>query len=510
MQCTSEFLTLHGLSLEENPTTYRTLKTLKHISKGSTIITSPSLACFPIPSMVNIRCNNCLEIPIEPLKTCSRCHKTFYCNVKCQKLAWSAHHKILCPIYKKEGNKVLDNDYMDEEMLRRVALRIEKYLKKKSYYETETVSLTSLTEKVNCETFLTLMSHREKRTPEQLEKFKAIAKNVFSDLDLQNITQDELITYLCRFSCNNFNLDDSQLFPFGEGTYSIGSLINHSCRPNAIMMYSIGQQTSSGPQILRSIENIKAGEEITISYIDVAMSRTSRQKLLNEKYFFKCQCSRCSSDNVSIDITEEERKVLVNIEQLTEMRNNEEINEKIIKDLLISQMQQNQMTNDPISSIISNIIITFLPHLTEETSKSDYIQTLEVLFNNIHTTITNQNFFTTSSLSSATKHFYDRIDLQQWRESWILGRYILAIYLLIYPRFHPIIGLHLFSLAKCMWNDAYKDKDKIVESYEIIKAAKKTLEITHGDGFENRMIVTQVMDLATNMQTELTEIERKK
>ncbi|CAG8454935.1 24281_t:CDS:2 [Dentiscutata erythropus] len=498
MQCLSEFLTLHGLTLEESPTKYRILKTLKHIPKGSTIITSPSLACFPILSMVNTRCDNCLEIPIESLKRCSRCHKAFYCNVKCQKLAWSAHHKILCPIYKKEENKTLDSDYMDEEMLRRVALRLDKYMKKKSYYEAEKISLIDLNEKINCETFLTLMSHREKRTPEQLEKFKTIAKNVFSDLDLQNITQDELITYLCKFSCNNFNLDDSQLFSFGEGTYPIGSLINHSCRPNAIMMYSIGQQISSGPQILRSIENIKAGEEITISYVDVAMSRTSRQKLLSEKYFFKCQCSRCSSNDVSIDITEEERKVLVNIERLTEIRENGEANEKIIEDLLISQMQQNPTTNDSISSLISNIIISLLPHLAEETLKSDYIQTLEVLFNKIHTTTTHQNLFTTSSLSSATKHFYDRIDLQQWRESWILGRYILAIYLLIYPRFHPIIGLHLFSLAKCMWNDAHKDKDKAVESYEIIKATKKALEITHGDGFENRKIVAQgILDAHT-------------
>ncbi|CAG8757475.1 12674_t:CDS:1, partial [Ambispora leptoticha] len=106
--------------------------------------------------------------------------------------------------------------------------------------------------------------------------------------------------------------------------------------------------------------------------------------------------------------------------------------------------------------------------------------------------------------------FYDRIELQQWRESWTLGRYILAIYLLIYPRFHPIIGLHLFSLAKCMWNDTCKDKDKIVESYEIVKATKKVLEITHGDGFENRKIIAQVMDLEINMQIELMEIEKKK
>ncbi|CAG8536490.1 19973_t:CDS:2, partial [Racocetra fulgida] len=378
----------------------------------------------------------------------------------------------------------LDSDYMDEEMLRRVALRIDKYLKKKSYYESEMISSTDLNEKINCETFLTLMSHREKQIPEQLEKFKTIATNVFSDLELQNITQDELITYLCRFSCNNFNVDD--------------------------MMYSIGQQTKDGPQILRSIENIKAGEEITISYVDVAMSRTSRQKLLREKYFFKCQCPRCCTDDISMDITEEERRVLVKIEQLTEKKDNEEEKEKIVENLLISQMQQNQMIKESISSFISRIIISLLPHLIGETSKADYIKTLEVFFNDMHTTITHPDLFTTSSLSLATRRFYDRIELQQWRESWTLGRYILAIYLLIYPRFHPIIGLHLFSLAKCMWNDTCKDKDKIVESYEIVKATKKVLEITHGDGFENRKIIAQVMDLEINMQIELMEIEKKK
>ena len=46
-------------------------------------------------------------------------------------------------------------------------------------------------------------------------------------------------------------------------------------------------------QIIKCIENINIGEEINISYIDLALDRSSRQEMLQKKYFFKCQCPRC-------------------------------------------------------------------------------------------------------------------------------------------------------------------------------------------------------------------------
>ncbi|CAG8442552.1 2331_t:CDS:10 [Diversispora eburnea] len=147
------------------------------------------------------------------------------------------------------------------------------------------------------------MSHRENLTPNQIEKYKIIAERVWSDLKFQNISKDDLITYLCKFSCNNFQLHDNQLFTYGEGVYPIGSFINHSCRPNSIVMYE-GEK-----QIIKSIEDIDEEEEITISYVDAAvMNRKSRQNLLKEKYFFSCQCSRCLVDFINIENDIEKNK----------------------------------------------------------------------------------------------------------------------------------------------------------------------------------------------------------
>lgn len=95
---------------------------------------------------------------------------------------------------------------------------------------------------------------------------------------------------LGRFGCNNFELHDSQLFPFGWGTFPVTSLFNHSCDPNLIIMMD------KDHQVLRAIRDVEIGEELCYSYIDVALSREERRKLLREKYFFECFCPKCGAE----------------------------------------------------------------------------------------------------------------------------------------------------------------------------------------------------------------------
>ena len=66
--------------------------------------------------------------------------------------------------------------------------------------------------------------------------------------------------------------------------------MNHSCTPNAVFNFE-------GPQLrVRSTEIIPAGEEITISYVDLAESFDWRQEELKSKYFFDCKCKKCEKE----------------------------------------------------------------------------------------------------------------------------------------------------------------------------------------------------------------------
>jgi len=66
------------------------------------------------------------------------------------------------------------------------------------------------------------------------------------------------------------------------------SAINHSCAPNAC-------QTFIGNKIyIRTTAFVPCGHEITISYIDCAMTTKRRRAELQGLYGFSCDCSRCS------------------------------------------------------------------------------------------------------------------------------------------------------------------------------------------------------------------------
>jgi hypothetical protein len=64
------------------------------------------------------------------------------------------------------------------------------------------------------------------------------------------------------------------------------SLANHSCVPNALIMFDGRYMT------LRALDPIQKGEQVFISYIDVTEPHDRGQELKN-RYFFTCQCEKC-------------------------------------------------------------------------------------------------------------------------------------------------------------------------------------------------------------------------
>lgn len=78
--------------------------------------------------------------------------------------------------------------------------------------------------------------------------------------------------------------------PVGLCFEPILALANHSCCPNAVVVFD-GRSVA-----LRALEQIKKGEQIFISYISTTDDRVTRQKDLKQRYFFDCQCERCSKD----------------------------------------------------------------------------------------------------------------------------------------------------------------------------------------------------------------------
>ncbi|PPR01650.1 LOW QUALITY PROTEIN: hypothetical protein CVT26_013111 [Gymnopilus dilepis] len=98
---------------------------------------------------------------------------------------------------------------------------------------------------------------------------------------------------------NGFAVDDEihdgdKLLPSQFNSYTavtkIGSRVNHSCTPNIFQEFS----TSSFSFQFEALSNIKAGEELFLTYIPLGAAVTERRAML-AKYGFVCHCTACDN-----------------------------------------------------------------------------------------------------------------------------------------------------------------------------------------------------------------------
>jgi len=75
--------------------------------------------------------------------------------------------------------------------------------------------------------------------------------------------------------------------PLGLCLSPTAAHLNHSCEPNAVIVFS-------GPLLsVRSLAPIQKDNEIFISYVDTTTTTPIRQDDLQSRYFFTCTCESC-------------------------------------------------------------------------------------------------------------------------------------------------------------------------------------------------------------------------
>ena len=111
--------------------------------------------------------------------------------------------------------------------------------------------------------------------------------------------------FMSRIMMNGFTISTLEQEGIGLGLYPGASMINHSCRPNAVQSFYFfpsefqRQETETNVPMLQitTCQKVKAGEEITISYCDNSAPRHMRRKELLNGYKFLCDCSWCGKTN---------------------------------------------------------------------------------------------------------------------------------------------------------------------------------------------------------------------
>ena len=87
------------------------------------------------------------------------------------------------------------------------------------------------------------------------------------------------------------DLSPARLFPHVNGTalFSVVCLMNHSCAPNALVVYGEGSHSA----VVIAQTDVAAGEELCINYIDVEEEEVAVRRAELAHYGFVCACARC-------------------------------------------------------------------------------------------------------------------------------------------------------------------------------------------------------------------------
>ena len=82
----------------------------------------------------------------------------------------------------------------------------------------------------------------------------------------------------------------------GFGLYRLLAKANHDCEPSCeAQAFNMADHTMD----LTARRPLRAGEELTIMYVDPKLPRSERRRRLASNYFFHCSCGRCERERDS-------------------------------------------------------------------------------------------------------------------------------------------------------------------------------------------------------------------
>lgn len=267
---------IEGLERFDSPGKGRGLRVTRPFKVGELLFSSHAY-CYVLSVKERGYYCECCFTRKEGLARCGKCKKAFYCNVKCQKADW-AMHKLECSAITAFGE-----NWCPSEMTRLVARILAKKKTQKERCASERILLLD-----------EMQSHVEDEDNEKREMNEADVAGLFRfySKHLELPDHKDLLTIFSQVACNGFTIEDDELSHMGTAVYPDVALINHSCLPTVIVTFN---GTSAD---VRAVRNMKPGDEVLISYIDLLYPTDDRNNRLRESYYFTCECQECKSKSM--------------------------------------------------------------------------------------------------------------------------------------------------------------------------------------------------------------------
>ncbi|KAL8281980.1 hypothetical protein RB597_009613 [Gaeumannomyces tritici] len=230
------------------------------------------LVAFPDAAGSKTTCHHCL-VHNAKVFGCTGCDKAVsYCSDECQKVNWKLIHSKECKVFRKVQAAVSKNWLPTP-----VRALVQILLRLSEVHEVVTG----------------LEGHGDKfRARKELwenMKLQAYAGIHYAGRKEDDANLNLAAEILCKIQTNSFDRFDADTGQSGAFLDPLLAMVNHSCIPNAVVLFW------KRKAYLRAETPVKAGEDITISYIDYTKPLSFRRQDL-ELYHFQCGCLRCEKD----------------------------------------------------------------------------------------------------------------------------------------------------------------------------------------------------------------------
>lgn len=204
---------------------------------------------------------------------CSGCKKVKYCSKRCQSQSWKAIHKRECKELASQAEPLPNTVFAVIQMMEGLSVGDQRY-----------------------SAILELDAHRddfEKAGGQRWDSMQLMATTAMSVMRAKgvNVAGESATMSMCVLMCNSSRLVTPTFDPLGLVLDPAIARLNHSCDPNAVMVFD-------GPRLAaRALAPIREGDEVLISYIDNTAPYGVRQGELQSQYFFDCKCTKCQLGN---------------------------------------------------------------------------------------------------------------------------------------------------------------------------------------------------------------------
>ncbi|CAF0735161.1 unnamed protein product [Didymodactylos carnosus] len=286
--------------------------------------------------------DNWPKITIIP---CTGCHYEIYCSEECRLKAWNSCHRILCPsnnsaavelyqfcanrqtIVRETWNSIF-SPMIIAKLWAMIIIDTADHLTNDNTLSSSIpngIETSTAIERTK-EKFSEFISTGDETYIHTIPRMLRIMQNIFDHSSLPfhyEIDEKEFSYRFYQIACNAqsfssptyaatiyshflFNIRNDrnfchilQKYLHGEprdqvfgGLFLLQSSLNHSCDNSVEIMDCQVTPEQAGVKV-RCKHQLKPGDELTINYVDLALSRRARRAMLKRAYNFWCECIRC-------------------------------------------------------------------------------------------------------------------------------------------------------------------------------------------------------------------------